>query len=496
MIKLFCLLFILLPVLILILDSCESQRTELLVNQHCGSCHLVPAPSLLDKKTWMYGVLPEMAFRMGFKNPNYKLLIPAGDSAAVYGTIPVKPTLTDEEWDAIREYYIVNAPDSLDRIERKINTTLSLFEVKPVRILGNNMPFVTLVKTDTIKNKIFVGANSVLYQFGKGLVIEDSFQLKSPSSNLFIEKDQITLSMMGILEPNERTTGELGTLSINHKVVPVIDSLQRPVYFEIVDLNNDRLEDYLICEFGNYTGALVAYENLGHGKFKAHVVYGLPGTLKVVIRDTNHDQWMDIVLLAAQGNEQIALLTNQGNFHFAISPLLRFPPVYGSSYFELVDFNKDGHFDILYTNGDNADFSNILKPYHGIRIFMNDGNNKFTESWFYPMYGATKAIAHDFDQDGDLDIASISFFPDFDRHPEEGFLYFENVGNQFTPYSVSASSSGRWLVMDASDIDKDGDYDLVLGAYNMNFFVPPRLLDQWSKKDISLLVLINTVSQN
>ena len=127
---------------------------------------------------------------------------------------------------------------------------------------------------------------------------------------------------------------------------------------------------------------------------------------------------------------------------------------------------------------------------------MNDGNNKFTESWFYPMYGATKAIAHDFDQDGDLDIASISFFPDFDRHPEEGFLYFENVGNQFTPYSVSASSSGRWLVMDASDIDKDGDYDLVLGAYNMNFFVPPRLLDQWSKKDISLLVLINTVSQN
>jgi hypothetical protein len=256
------------------------------------------------------------------------------------------------------------------------------------------------------------------------------------------------------------------------------------------------LEDYLICEFGNYTGSLVAYENLGHGKFKAHVVYGLPGTLKVVIRDTNHDQWMDIVLLAAQGNEQIALLTNQGNFHFAISPLLRFPPVYGSSYFELVDFNKDGHFDILYTNGDNADFSNILKPYHGIRIFMNDGNNKFTESWFYPMYGATKAIAHDFDQDGDLDIASISFFPDFDRHPEEGFLYFENVGNQFTPYSVSASSSGRWLVMDASDIDKDGDYDLVLGAYNMNFFVPPKLLDQWSKKDISLLVLINTVSQN
>ena len=37
--------------------------------------------------------------------------------------------------------------------------------------------------------------------------------------------------------------------------------------------------------------------------------------------------------------------------------LLRFQPVYGSSYFEFADFNKDGHKDILYTCGDNADFS-------------------------------------------------------------------------------------------------------------------------------------------
>ena len=51
--------------------------------------------------------------------------------------------------------------------------------------------------------------------------------------------------------------------------------------------------------------------------------------------------------------------------------------MYGSSYLELADMNNDGHLDILYTNGDNADYSYVLKKYHGLRIFINDGKNQF-----------------------------------------------------------------------------------------------------------------------
>jgi hypothetical protein len=297
---------------------------------------------------------------------------------------------------------------------------------------------------------------------------------------------------MGILQPNERTTGELITIMANGKVTSFIDSLQRPVYFEKIDLNNNKLDDYVICDFGNYTGALLVYENLGHKKFKRHVIYGVPGARRVAIRDANHDGRNDIVVLMTQGNEQIALLINDGNFNFTITPLLRFPPVFGSSYFDLVDFNLDGNFDILYTNGDNGDFSNVLKPYHGVRIFMNDGKNRFSESWFYPMYGATKAIAFDFDQDGDLDLAAISFFPDFERHPERGFLYFENTGNRFMPHSIPLASTGRWLVLDAADVDQDGDCDLLIGAFDSDFRVPPELVNQWHEKKISLLILHNT----
>ena len=36
------------------------------------------------------------------------------------------------------------------------------------------------------------------------------------------------------------------------------------------------------------------------------------------------------------------------------------------------------------------------------------------------------ARAMDFDEDGDLDVAAISFFPDFEKYPERSFIYFEN----------------------------------------------------------------------
>ncbi|WP_431214812.1 FG-GAP-like repeat-containing protein [Puia sp. P3] len=90
--------------------------------------------------------------------------------------------------------------------------------------------------------------------------------------------------------------------------------------------------------------------------------------------------------------------------------MLRWPPSYGSSYFELADFNGDGFADIVYTCGDNADFSPVLKPYHGVYIYLNDGHNSFRPWYFFPINGCYKAVARDFDGDGDLDLAAIAFF--------------------------------------------------------------------------------------
>jgi hypothetical protein len=271
----------------------------------------------------------------------------------------------------------------------------------------------------------------------------------------------------------------------------VIDSLKRPASMQSVDLNNDGLNDYIICAFGNFTGALLVFENLGNNKFKKHTMSSLPGSRNVIIRDHNSDGLPDLLALFTQGDEQIILYTNIGNFGFKVTTLLKFPPVYGSSYFDIADFNKDGAVDILYTNGDPADYFNILKPYHGVRIFLNDGKNQFSESWFYPMHGASKVIARDFDLDGDPDIAAVSFFPDLKRTPERGFIYFENTGKEFKPFVTPLATSGRWLVMETVDLDKDHDLDILIGALNFTTPDNPSLTAQWAKNPVSILVLKN-----
>ncbi|MDQ6845861.1 MAG: VCBS repeat-containing protein, partial [Bacteroidota bacterium] len=271
---------------------------------------------------------------------------------------------------------------------------------------------------------------------------------------------------------------------------PLFDSLQRPVQITETDLNNDSKPDYLICEFGYITGSLSWMENVGNKKFVRHVLRPLPGAIKAYITDLNHDGLPDILALFAQGDESVILFTNKGKGEFSQEQVLRFPPSYGSSYFELDDFNNDGYPDILYTCGDNADFSPVLKPYHGVYIFINDKTNHFTQKYFFPIHGCYKAMAMDFDGDGDLDIAAISFFADYTHQPEEGFVYLKNTGNlNFLPFTLPGTEIGRWLTMDAGDMDGDGKIDIVLG----NFSIGPVInkpAENW-KKSPPFIILKN-----
>jgi hypothetical protein len=279
-----------------------------------------------------------------------------------------------------------------------------------------------------------------------------------------MEKDAagVLACNIGAFQPNNALAGSIDRSGAS-AFSPVIRDLMRPVHMAVADLNGDGREDIVVCEFGYIKGELSWWENKGNGSYEKHVLRSVPGAIRAVIEDHNGDGLPDIWVLFAQGEEGIFLYTNKGGGQFEEREVLRFPPCYGSTYFELADLNGDGHKDILYTCGDNGDFSTELKPYHGVYVFMSDSALHFTQRYFFPMNGCYRAMAADMDRDGRLDIAAIAWFADYAHHPEEGFVYLHNKGGlQFDARTVPGTEAGRWITMDVRDVDGDGWPDILL----------------------------------
>jgi hypothetical protein len=385
------------------------------------------------------------------------------DHLTKLGIYPDNPALSLEEWKSIVEFYTAHSPENNPVQDDKVKVVKggTLFKQELILNESGENSQTTMVRFVPSRKELWLGnRQNNLRVFGIDGKKKFNFRTPSPIVDAIVLNESVFLSIGNML-PNEDRNGRLFSMDQRgSKPKLILDSLHRPVQVLKFDFTQDGIDDWVIAEFGWETGQV---RMINGQSGLSSILSSQPGARNMILKDLNNDGLQDLVVLFAQAKEQVSCFFNNGHGEFNEKVLLKFPSVYGSSFLEMKDMNNDGSDDLIISNGDNADYSLSLKAFQGLRIYLNNGQGDFAEKWFYPAYGATKAIARDFDNDGDFDMAMIAFFSD--KEHKGSFLYFENLGDlHFKPWDMNVPEA-RWLVMEANDMDGDGDQDILLGNF-------------------------------
>jgi hypothetical protein len=482
------------------LAACQSKPAdgEKLARQYCASCHLFPEPELLPRSQWANHVLPQMARFMGrYENDSVRLawqesMHEAGESRSEQ-VFPNQAVIDDADWQAIVDWYLSMAPAEAPAPAYPESVACQQFEVVlPPNRFG--IPSTTLVRIRPDGYWLSDANNKSWMELRKDFSVSKAGEIAEGGVDVQFWGPDIYSLFMGSFSPTEARSGMLLRMKNGKAETSDIaaDSLQRPVCLRLNDWNGDQQPDFLICEFGRFTGSLSIWYSTPKGTWTREELSASPGALAAEVRDLNGDGREDILVLFAQADERIEAYLQQPDGSFESKTLLRFSPSNGSSSFQLADIDGDGQEDILYTAGDNADFPAVNKAAHGVYVFRQQALLVYKQTAFYPLPGAYAVRMFDADGDGDQDLACTAFFPDWGKLPDLGFVWMENTNSGMRyHYFPKLHTLGRWMVMDAGDADGDGDTDLMLGAFTMETSPSKGLAKQWATRGVPFVLLRN-----
>ncbi|WP_439651302.1 VCBS repeat-containing protein [Pontibacter anaerobius] len=257
-------------------------------------------------------------------------------------------------------------------------------------------------------------------------------------------------------------------------LIPFQTSTEGPK-LAVADVNGDGLDDFYVGGAKWQAGSLFlqqadgSFTSSNESLFKADSVYE---DVDAIFFDANNDQHPDLYVVSG-GNEFYGqmkeqfdrLYLNDGNGKFTRSNGL--PPMYDNkSCVRPFDFDKDGDLD-LFVGGRvlGYQYGNSPDSY----LLINDGKGRFSDKTdqLAPELRKTGMVTDgtwfDYDKDGDADLVVVG-----DWMP---VTLFENKDNRLvkvTESNVLSQLVGFWQTVKAADFDKDGDVDLVLGNLGTN----------------------------
>ncbi|MCL4721930.1 MAG: VCBS repeat-containing protein, partial [Gammaproteobacteria bacterium] len=363
--------------------------------------------------------------------------------------IPAAPLMSQAEFLEIREYFVANARPGaeMELQEPKAPISKTFRPVVPNLDLEPNA-LILATQVDPARKRLYVGRTVIDDWVGGGerrpgfeewddvlvfdlptgkriahtRVTSDPIDMALTSTGLrLVTHGRFPMSKTGIAQITDWEF-EGG----KQRARMLVNGKQRLVQHHTVDMNGDGLPDIVANAFGDgifrdaQSLLTVYYQTPEYSKLwpdaPAEIqAAALPGALRETvlatdsgligsaIADFNNDGKPDIAAVVAQGTQELLLFINNGDETFSRHVLDKNTPSWGGNSLRAADFDGDGNIDLVVINGDNVAGNYVAgvipapRPQHGIRVFRNEGNLKFTKQFYYRMHGAIRSVVHDFD---------------------------------------------------------------------------------------------------
>lgn len=451
----------------------SSEDVIRLAERYCGSCHALPSPSLLPKRSWP-GVIDTMV-DLAQKRTGGEV-IPADAvphiKALYYGsspeTLPELPHITPTERGPRWADQSIGEPSAVPQI-------LNFQQVAP-EDFGRDSAHAFLVCDGEQQQLTLLEAERGDRMRWRETPL-GTFTLPIQARVLDYTGNgrvDIVVADLGELPPSGRLKGKLYLLAQDekgefHKRL-LYEGLGRIADVQVLDMNEDGRLDLAVAVFGgDNLGGVLWLENRGDGQFERHDLSRLSGALNVVPVDLNGNGRQDLVTLIAQEHEVVMAFINEGPGEYRTLELARAPhPMYGFTQLQVADLDQDGRPDLIMTNGDAFDTQNDPKPYHGVQWLHNRGDLQFNYRDIGRYYGAAKATVADINGDGHLDVIASSWVNHWDDPERQSMIWFENDGKQNFRARPLAGNRRGLVPMVVEDIDGDDRVDVLSGAFRMD----------------------------
>jgi hypothetical protein len=335
---------------------------------------------------------------------------------------------------------------------------------------------VDVLVCDVVRHRV-----SWIRQFPKGTFTEipvgDSVSAPAHVEPVDLDGDgdrDLIVASLSVLFPNNNRIGAVVALEndgrqrfTNHVLV---DRVARVADARAGDLDGDGDLDLAVAGFGYDSGETAWLENRGPWKFQYHILQRLSGPVNTLVSDLDRDGRVDITSLVSQEWEEVWAFHNDGPGRF--TPKLLWGSTnadFGSSWITLVDLDRDGDPDFLYSNGDAFDYAPAnSRPWHGVQWLENRGDLRFEFHRIAELSGASSPQAADIDADGDLDVVVSSAHNNWDDPMARSLVWLENNGRmQFALHEIARVPT-HLITLAAGDLDGDRRPDLVTGGMHIS----------------------------